>query len=201
MAQDTSTLQAQVREKSGKGPAHRLRAKGLVPAVCYGRFEKQPLTVAIDPDALVKAIETPHKFNTVIKLEVSGSEPRTVLFKEHEKDPVDGHILHVAFLEVRMDHDVLLNAPAALIGKPVGVRWCTGRGRASAKGWRGGQGRQEVSARAPSGGPRQPGREVRAHAPQPGVSRRAAGGREAGHGVGPDPLERGAGHGQGTGGA
>src|SRR5207248_11633073 len=28
-----------------------------------------------------------------------------------------------------------------------------------------------------------------------------AGGREAGHGVGPDPLERGAGHGQGTGGA
>ena len=121
MAQDTSTLQAQVREKSGKGPAHRLRAKGLVPAVCYGRFEKQPLMVAIDPEALVKAIATPHKFNTVIKLEVSGSEPRTVLFKEYEKDPVDGHILHVDFLEVRMDQDVVVNVPVALIGKPVGV--------------------------------------------------------------------------------
>ena len=121
MAQDTSTLQAQVREKSGKGPAHRLRAKGLVPAVCYGRFEKQPLMVAIDPEALVKAIATPHKFNTVIKLEVVGVEPRTVLFKEYEKDPVDGHILHVDFLEVRMDQDVVVNVPVALIGKPVGV--------------------------------------------------------------------------------
>ena len=121
MAQDTSTLQAQVREKSGKGPAHRLRAKGLVPAVCYGRFEKQPLMVAIDPEALVKAIATPHKFNTVIKLEVSGSEPRTVLFKDYEKDPVDGHILHVDFLEVRMDQDVVVNVPVVLTGKPVGV--------------------------------------------------------------------------------
>src|SRR2546428_10971417 len=121
MAQDTSTLQAQVREKSGKGPAHRLRAKGLVPAVCYGRFEKQPLMVAIDPEALVKAIVTPQKFNTVIKMEVSGSEPRTVLFKEFEKDPVDGHVLHVDFLEVRLDQDVVVNVPVVLIGKPVGV--------------------------------------------------------------------------------
>ncbi len=121
MAQDTSTLQAQIRDKSGKGPAHRLRATGLVPAVCYGRFEKQPLMVAIDPEALVKAIATPHKFNTVIKLEVVGDEPRTVLFKDYEKDPVDGHILHVDFLEVRMDQDVVVNVPVVLIGKPVGV--------------------------------------------------------------------------------
>jgi len=121
MAQDTSTLQAQIRDKSGKGPAHRLRATGLVPAVCYGRFEKQALMVAIDPEALVKAIATPHKFNTVIKLEVAGSEPRTVLFKDYEKDPVDGHILHVDFLEVRMDQDVVVNVPVVLIGKPVGV--------------------------------------------------------------------------------
>ncbi len=121
MAQDTSTLQAQIRDKSGKGPAHRLRAKGLVPAICYGRFEKQPLMVAVDPEALVEAISTPHKFNTVIKLEVVGDEPRTVLFKDYEKDPVDGHILHVDFLEVRMDQDVVVNVPVVLIGKPVGV--------------------------------------------------------------------------------
>jgi large subunit ribosomal protein L25 len=121
MAQDTSTLQAEVREKSGKGPARRLRAKGLVPAVCYGPFEKKPLMVAVHPEALVKAISTPHRFNTVIKLEVSGSEPRTVLFKDFEKDPVDGHILHVDFLEVRMDQDVVVNVPVVLVGKPVGV--------------------------------------------------------------------------------
>ena len=121
MAQDTSTLHAQIREKSGKGPAHRLRAKGLVPAICYGPFDKKPLMVAVDPEALTEAIATPHKFNTVIKLEVAGNEPRTVLFKDYEKDPLDGHILHVDFLEVRMDQDVVVNVPVVLIGKPEGV--------------------------------------------------------------------------------
>jgi large subunit ribosomal protein L25 len=120
MAHDTSTLKAQKREQSGKGPARRLRAKGLVPAVCYGPFG-EPLHVAVDPEAVKVAIATPHKFNTVITLDVDGGEKRTVLFKDHERDPVDGHMLHADFLEVRMDQDVIVNVPVVLTGKPVGV--------------------------------------------------------------------------------
>jgi large subunit ribosomal protein L25 len=120
MAQDISTLSAKKRDQSGKGPAHRLRAKGLIPAVCYGPYDK-PLHVAIEPEAIKKAIATPHKFNTVIKLEIEGGETRTVLFKDFEKDPVDGHLLHADFLEVRMDKEVVVNVPVVLIGKPVGV--------------------------------------------------------------------------------
>ena len=120
MANDVSTLTAQKRDQAGKGPSHRLRAKGLIPAVCYGPYE-QPLHVAVDPEAIKKAISTPHKFNTVIQLQVDGGETRTVLFKDFEKDPVDGHVLHVDFLEVRLDQDVVVNVPVVLIGKPVGV--------------------------------------------------------------------------------
>ena len=120
MAQDISTLSAKKRDQSGKGPAHRLRAKGLIPAVCYGPYDK-PLHVAIEPEAIKKAIATPHKFNTVIKLEVEGGETRTVLFKDFEKDPVDGHMLHADFLEVRMDKEVVVNVPVVLAGKPEGV--------------------------------------------------------------------------------
>src|SRR3954464_6204234 len=57
MANDTSTLKAQKRDQSGKGPARRLRAKGLVPAVCYGPFGA-PLHVAVDPEAIMVAIAT-----------------------------------------------------------------------------------------------------------------------------------------------
>ena len=120
MANDVSTLTAQKREQAGKGPSHRLRAKGLIPAVCYGPYEK-PLHVAVDPEAIKKAIATPHKFNTVIKLQVDGGETRTVLFKDFEKDPVDGNMLHADFLEVRMDKDVVVNVPVILTGKPEGV--------------------------------------------------------------------------------
>jgi large subunit ribosomal protein L25 len=120
VANDVSNLVAQKREKSGKGPARQLRFKGLIPAVCYGPYDK-PLHVAVDPDALKKAIATPHKFNTVIKLQVEGGETRTVLFKDFEKDPVDGQVLHADFLEVRMDKDVVVNVPVVLTGKPAGV--------------------------------------------------------------------------------
>jgi large subunit ribosomal protein L25 len=115
-----STLVAQKREKSGKGPARQLRFKGLIPAVCYGPHDK-PLHVAVDPDAIKKAIATPHKFNTVIKLKIEGDTERTVLFKDHERDPIDGKMLHADFLEVRMDQDVVVNVPVVLVGKAIGV--------------------------------------------------------------------------------
>ncbi len=120
MANDVSTLSAQKRDQSGKGPARRLRAKGLIPAVCYGPYGK-PLHVAVDPLAIQKAIATPHKFNTVIKLQIEGGDARTVLFKDFERDPVEGNLLHADFLEVRMDKDVVVNVPVILIGKPEGV--------------------------------------------------------------------------------
>ncbi len=123
MAHDTSTLSASLRPESGKGFARRLRMKGLIPAVCYGPFDK-PVHVAVDPIALKKAIATPHKFNTVITLEIDGGgdkQSRTVLFKSFEKDPLDGHVLHADFLEVRMDRDVDVPVPVVLTGRPAGA--------------------------------------------------------------------------------
>jgi large subunit ribosomal protein L25 len=120
MATDISTLSASPRPESGKGFARRLRMKGLIPAVCYGRFDK-PLHVAVEPEALKKAIATPHKFNTVIKLQVPGAPEKTVLLKAYEKDPLDGHILHADFLEVRMDQDVDVPVPVVLTGRPAGA--------------------------------------------------------------------------------
>jgi large subunit ribosomal protein L25 len=120
MATDTSTLSASPRPEAGKGFARRLRAKGLIPAVCYGPFDK-PVHVAVDPNALKKAIATPHKLNTVIKLQIDGTGEKTVLFKSYEKDPIDGHILHADFQEVRMDKDVDVHVPVVLTGRPAGA--------------------------------------------------------------------------------
>ena len=57
----------------------------------------------------------------MIKLEIEGGETRTVLFKDFEKDPVEGHMLHADFLEVRLDKEVVVNVPVVLVGKPEGV--------------------------------------------------------------------------------
>ena len=117
---NTSTLAATLRTKSGKGPARQLRFKGLIPAVCYSKHDK-PVHVAVDPDALKKAIATPKKFNTVITLNIEGGGIRTVLFKDFERDPVGGQILHADFLDVRMDQEVTVPVPVVLIGRPIGA--------------------------------------------------------------------------------
>ncbi len=121
MSIDRSSLEAKVREGSGKGAARRLRGTGLVPAVVYGKHLEKPSHVAVDPVAVKKAIATPHKFNTLITLKVAGQGEKTVLLKDYQNDPVSRAILHVDFIEVRENEPVKVNVPVVLTGKAEGV--------------------------------------------------------------------------------
>jgi large subunit ribosomal protein L25 len=119
MDQTASTLTAKAREGKGKGPARRLRAEGLIPAVVYGP-QREPTHVAVDPALLQKAIATPHKFNTLLTLQLDGVTKR-VLFKDYEADPVSRRLLHADFLEVELDKPVRVQVPIVTTGKAEGV--------------------------------------------------------------------------------
>jgi large subunit ribosomal protein L25 len=92
----SSVIVTQSREGKGKGPARRLRAQGLIPAVVYGRHSA-PASVAVDPAAIEEAIAGPLKFNTLITLKMDAGEKR-VLFKDYQVDPVTRRLLHADFL-------------------------------------------------------------------------------------------------------
>src|SRR6266545_1506637 len=113
-----STVTAERREEKGKGPARRLRQKGLIPAVVYGR-KSEPTHLSVDPAALMKAIETPHRFNTVLTLQMDGAE-KHVLFKDYTVDPVSRKLLHADFLEVKLDEAVRVEVPVVTVGRAVG---------------------------------------------------------------------------------
>ena len=119
MAQSTNVLAVQARSDKGKGPARRLRSKGLIPAVVYGQ-KREPTHIAVDPSAIQKAIATPHKFNTLLTLQLDGAEKR-VLFKEYEVDPVSRELLHADFLEVELGKPVKVQVPIVTTGKAEGV--------------------------------------------------------------------------------
>ncbi|MBZ4418990.1 50S ribosomal protein L25/general stress protein Ctc [Myxococcus sp. RHSTA-1-4] len=120
MSVDKSTLEAKAREGAGKGVARRLRAQGLVPAVVYGKHLKQPVHLAVDPKSVRAAINTPHKFNTLIQIKLGG-DTHQVLLKDYQMDPVTREILHVDFIGVRENEPVKVNVPLVLTGKAVGV--------------------------------------------------------------------------------
>jgi large subunit ribosomal protein L25 len=120
MAVDKSTLEAKTRDGAGKGAARKLRGQGMIPAVVYGKHLEKPLQVAVDPKSIRQAINTPHKFNTLITLKMDGSS-RQVLLKDYQMDPVSREILHADFIDVRENEKVKVNVPLVLVGKAVGT--------------------------------------------------------------------------------
>jgi large subunit ribosomal protein L25 len=114
-----NVIPAKAREGHGKGPARRLRREGLIPAVVYGENAK-PVSVAVDPAAVLEAIDTPLRFNTLITLQLDAGAKR-VLFKDYQVDPVTRRLLHADFLEVALDKPVRVRIPVVATGKAQGV--------------------------------------------------------------------------------
>ncbi len=120
MSVDKTTLDAKGRQGAGKGAARKLRSQGMVPAVVYGKHLKAPVHVAVDPKSIRQAINTPHKFNTLITLKLDGGAHQ-VLLKDYQMDPVSREILHADFIAVTDNEQVKVNVPLVLVGKAVGT--------------------------------------------------------------------------------
>lgn len=113
-------IDAVLRERKGKGPARRLRAKGLVPAVIYGQGVAAT-QISVNPRALVKALAGPKRTNTLLEISVSGNnDAYTALVRDHQFDPVSRELLHVDFMAVGPEQSVRVDVSLSLIGRAKG---------------------------------------------------------------------------------
>ena len=120
---DFAKVEVEVRQIFGKGNARRTRAQGKVPGVLYGRGEK-PLTLALDPLALVRSMDKERRRNTVFSLKVGEDAAQgavTAMIREVQFDPISRKIIHVDFQRVSLDDEVKVTVPLVLKGTPVGV--------------------------------------------------------------------------------
>jgi large subunit ribosomal protein L25 len=115
-----SKLVAKKRESSGKGFARRTRASGLIPGVVYGPHLEKPVAIAVDPEKVKEAIAGPKKLNSIIGLDLEGTE-HLVLLKDYQLDPVSHELLHADFIDVRENEQVKVKLPLVLTGKCIGV--------------------------------------------------------------------------------
>ena len=116
---ETTTLQAEVRDSRGKGPARRLRAEGKVPGVFYGPgVEPTPLTLS--PKELTKALRGERGRNVVFKLSVGGKD-ELAMVKEVSTDPVSHELLHIDLYRVFEDNVIEVNVPFHAHGRAAGV--------------------------------------------------------------------------------
>jgi large subunit ribosomal protein L25 len=117
---EAQTLQAEVREKSGKGPARQLRMRGLIPAIFYGPGT-EPLKLAVSAAELERRLAGPHGRNQLLELEI-GAEKKLALVRDLAIDPVTRAILHADFYSVARDRKVDAIVPFETQGRAAGVQ-------------------------------------------------------------------------------
>ncbi len=111
-------LDAQTRTTHGKKNLH-LRAKGLVPAVAYGRgFESQSLEV--DARQLDKAFKQVGH-NQILDIKVGSAGPKGALIHDLQFDALTGAVTHADFYLVRMDETLRTAVPLHFIGESTAV--------------------------------------------------------------------------------
>src|SRR5688500_15800513 len=109
------TLSAEARDRAGKGASRALRNQGRVPAVVYGE-KQEPLAIHVAERALVKVLGTGHFMNSVVMIEVGGSQTRT-LPKDVQFHPVTDRPLHVDFLRIAEHATVTVHVPIHFINE------------------------------------------------------------------------------------
>jgi len=118
MAENIS-LQAEERERRGKGAARRLRTEGMLPAILYGDGESSMLAV---PTKVVDYTLQHFGDNALYDLELGGRSDLTARVVDVQRDPVSGKLIHVDFAPVDMRELIVVTVPLTVTGEALGVQ-------------------------------------------------------------------------------
>ncbi|MGI9952553.1 50S ribosomal protein L25 [Moorellaceae bacterium AZ2] len=116
-------LTLRVREGVGKGPAGRLRRRGLLPGILYGR-EVGNLPVEVDLKEMKRVLGREGERALVqVKLEENGGiREYTALVREVQRHPIRGELVHIDFYQVPAGEKITTTVPVVLEGEPRGVK-------------------------------------------------------------------------------
>jgi large subunit ribosomal protein L25 len=116
-------LNAYPRSALRRSAVKKLRARGRVPAVIYGR-QVQPQTLEVGYKELDDLLHHTRAEHALVDLTVEGdSRPkRLALLQEVQHHPLSGKLLHVDFHEVQENEPVTITVPVETVGEAVGVK-------------------------------------------------------------------------------
>jgi large subunit ribosomal protein L25 len=102
------------RDRSGKGVARKIRAKGLIPAVLYGGGDS--ISLSLQPKELLKILSAGE--NTIFRLELDGEagEDRQAIVRNLQRHPIKDMVLHADLYKISMDIELTVSVPVVLEG-------------------------------------------------------------------------------------
>lgn len=110
---ETLTLEAEARDRAGKGASRALRRAGRVPAVIYGD-KQEPVGIHVEERVLNKMLQTGHFMNSVVEISAGGKTIRT-LPRDVQFNPVTDRPIHVDFLRIGANSAVTVSVPVRFV--------------------------------------------------------------------------------------
>ena len=108
MAQ-ANALNADPRDRAGKGAARAARRAGRVPAVVYGG-KQDPRLITLDPREIKRELDSGTFFSTIFEISVEGNTER-VIPRDLQVHPVKSLPQHVDLLRVTADTRITVDVP------------------------------------------------------------------------------------------
>jgi large subunit ribosomal protein L25 len=93
---DFTTIEAEARERAGKGAARATRRAGKVPAVVYGA-KQAPTLIELDPRAVMREITRGGWRSRLYEIKLAGAETARALIRDVQFHPVSDKPEHVDF--------------------------------------------------------------------------------------------------------
>jgi large subunit ribosomal protein L25 len=112
------SLNARLRQRRGKGVAHRLRSGGFIPGVFYLGHESN-IPIEVNAHELQLALR---KKPQLILLKLDDGSDRECVVRELQRHPVSGRYLHIDLMGIVTGQKMTVKVPVELIGSSPGVR-------------------------------------------------------------------------------
>ena len=113
MAQETPTITAQTRDRTGTRFSQRLRKAGRLPAVIYGH-KSDPVSISLDEKEILLHL---HHGSHVVNVTIEGGKTETCLVKELQFGYLGDNIIHLDLARVDLDEEVHVQVHLNFIGK------------------------------------------------------------------------------------
>ena len=115
MAGERTKLTVRAREGLGSSETRRLRRRGFVPGVLYGRGD--PVAICIEERELRRALTGAAGLHSILDVQVDGTgKSHASILKDYQVDKVRGGVTHVDLHEVRLDQPITASVSVHLTG-------------------------------------------------------------------------------------
>jgi len=112
---DFLSLNAELREETGRSATRRLRHAGRLPAIIYGGG-KTDLPITLNTNEVTKALNSEQFHTSILTITVAGGKgEEKVLLKDSQWDPVRDTVTHLDFFRVKGSDVIEIEIPVVAI--------------------------------------------------------------------------------------